>query len=111
MVKGWYEDRLKAVKILRVCDYQTSENRMKWYETQKDLLQRLSPEGLLEEVVKCKNTPVLLSRPGSALSIACRTFIESFKGIEPGTPEYRKISASGDLIGWKISRVIENILK
>ena len=95
--KGWCDKRREAVKKLRVVLYRTSDTRMEWHETMWDLAARMSPEELLEELITGRKTGGW-QVPPAAVAEYCRPFLEKYRGVEPGTPRYRQMLASGQQV-------------
>lgn len=103
--KGWYDGQLEAVKQLRVVLYKTSDSRLRWWETMDDMAARMSPEELLEELLTGRKTGGW-NQPPAAMVGCCRPFLEKYRGVEPGTPAYRRMVASGQQVEWRIAKIL-----
>lgn len=103
--KAWSVARLEAVKRLRVVLYKTSDTRMEWWETMWDVAWRMTPEELLQEILTGQKTGGWKVAP-SAIVSRCREIMEKYRDVEPGTPEYRRMLASGQQVEWRIAKIL-----
>ncbi len=103
--KGWCDERLEAVKRLRVVLYRTSDTRLQWWETLGDLAARMSPEELLKELLTGRKTGGW-QVPLAAVTEYCRQYVEKYRDVEPGTPAYRRMAASGQQVEWRIAKIL-----
>lgn len=94
--KGWYERRNKAIKDLKVLNYETSDQELSWWETADHKAERLVKEGkvtvemLKPLVAKLKTNTRLKGAEQILLSL-----LDNVKPAPLGTPEYRQACAEG----------------